>query len=189
MGRKIFYRRSKRGGAPHHKYSKERKHSRPKCTDRGYRDYRTRRPPRILKTDAPHPNPSLLLDSTEHDVVVVGLVEGRPPRRLMSVAVIDTFSRMVIGLVVAEEVTVKAQKNVPIILADNGPAYRSQDVSDLPGRLGVRLLSARPIRPNYKAIVERYFGSLGERPVDASASDDPPDQVDLTKDEEEGWIH
>lgn len=189
MGRKSFYRRSKRGGIPRHMYNKERKHSRPKSTARGYRDERARRPPRVLKTDAPRPNSSLLLDCTEHDVVLVGLGDGRPPRRPMLVTMIDSFSRMVVGFVVAEEATVEVPGNFPIILADNGPACRGRDVGDLLRRLGIRFYSARLIRPDYKGAVERCFSSLAERFLDASAPDDPPDRADLTEDEEEGLIH
>lgn len=189
MGRKSLYRRSKRGDVPRHRYDKERKHARPKNTARGYRDGRARRPLRVLKTGASHLNPSLLLDGINHDVVLGGLGGGRPPRRPMVVTVIDSFSRRVVGFFVAEGVTEEVPRNVPIILADSGPAYRSQDVGDLLGRLGVRLFSAGPIRPDYKAVVERYFSPLAERFLDASAPDDPPDRADLTEDEEEGWIH
>ena len=162
MSRKRLYKCSKRGGVLPYRFGKERKHSRPKNTARGYRSGRASRPPRVPKTNASPLNPSVPLDGTKHDIVLIGLEDSRPLRRRMVVPMIDTLSRMVVGLVVVEEMTVKAPENLPIILADNGTACRSRDVCYLLGSLGVRLLSARPARPDYETAVERCFASLGE---------------------------
>lgn len=99
-------------------------------------------------------------------------------RRTYLIAIIDGYSRMVVGArfffndnaVNFQQVWKEAVKRYgksKVMVLDNGSSYRNSSTEYISAALGTQLIYNKPFCPTGKAVIERFFGTIKSRWLNA----------------------